>query len=935
MRRSAPLLARVLCVPALAAALAMAHVPAPSARPYPSSLREGIDPVTGRRVARPTPAFPTWDRPARFTPQQAVVPNGPDGQPEWPDASYPERVLEEIAFHNANLEANLVVLPTTQSYDRDDIAVIEDDGTILRPTGSNVRIDSAALVRRFLAIHNDEYDYICVFAASNITNLTLGGGFAYELNVKNDVFGLGLMQFDYTLDYGSSGALYSFLNMNRLSRYPADPNQTGVVATNSGLDVLAQESGHRFAAYTFFQDGDTASSAILGRDDQHWGFFFNSLASEMEGNQWRDNGNGTFTTVDATSRYNFLDEYLFGLRDSSEVDTLWYVANPTAFNPPNAYVRQSPPEIGVTATGTKRYVDISQITAANGLRSPGKATSPKTFRMGFVLLVRNGEVPTTADLAKIDLYRTSWATLYASAVHGLATMDTHMTPVAGTVAIEHTPFKDTENTTSSRLVTASMYIKQKSRLIGFEDSSPRLFYRINGGPSAIKSMPPTGGFTFGASIPAQPANTSVDYYLTGASDSVGIEGMLPADGTTNPFHYQVGPDVTAPTLAHVSPPPDPAVSQLPIQVKVAAFDNLGLDSVGVEWRKTNGPLQTQSVAVTGDGNYAFAIGAGAGFGDAITYRFIAVDKAAAKNRARIPETGAWFAFLVGNNFAESFENSDGGFLHGPITSGYDGWHTSTQRNHTAGGSSSWKCGADGPGGYASRLDAGLLTPQFTIGTNARMRFWHFYDTETGDIPGQVYDGGLIEISTNNGGTWSAITPVGGYPARIIPNPSIDLPGGTPVYGGASGGFVQGELDLSGYAGKTLRVRWRFCSDAYVAREGWYVDDVTVTNDAGVPVAVPVLPSAAFALGPPVPNPSAAHASIAFHLPMTQAVRLALYDVRGRLVRTLIDGPRAAGPYAADWDGRLDDGRTAPAGLYFYRLTGTLSGSREGRLVRTR
>jgi hypothetical protein len=131
----------------------------------------------------------------------------------------------------------------------------------------------------------------------------------------------------------------------------------------------------------------------------------------------------------------------------------------------------------------------------------------------------------------------------------------------------------------------------------------------------------------------------------------------------------------------------------------------------------------------------------------------------------------------------------------------------------------------------------------------------------------------------------------------------------------------------------VRVRWRFVSDGFVEKDGWYVDDVTVTSTGGQPVGVPFDPGAAFTLSVPVPNPSAGRASIAYRLPVAQEARLALYDVRGRLVRVLFDGPRPAGPFASDWDGLDEGGRPAPAGLYFYRLTGRISGTREGRLVR--
>ena len=895
------------------------------ARPLPTSLREGIDPKTGARVTRPRPSLPEPEWKSGLNTDAVIT-------PDWPDeGTYPERVIDELLMHSA--QPTLEALPTTQSYDRGNIAVIEDDGTILVPTGANVRIDAPALTKKFLAIHDDEYDDICVFAASNITNLTLGGGFAYELNVKNTITGLGISQFDYSASFGSpGGVLCSYQNFNKLSNYPADPHQTGVVATNSGLDVITHETGHRFGAYTLFQDGDTASTALLGRDDQHWGFFFNSLASELEGNWWRDNGDGTFTTIDATSQFSYLDEYLFGLRDSSEVDTLWYVANPSNFNPPNAYVRRSPPEIGVTASGTKRFVDISQITAVNGLRTPFPAQSPKVRRMAWVLLVKNGEAPTPADLAKLDLYRSEYEPHYAAAVHGLASVDTHLNSVAGSVAITHTPLKDTEDTSSPRNVQATMKIAQKSLLIGFDSSSPRLHWRANGGPWQLAVMNPAGGDDYAAPIPAQPANTLVDYWFTASSDSAGIDGSLPANAPASFFTYRVGVDVTPPVLTH-TPPPDPAASQMPVPVRVTASDNLGLDSVAVVWQKTNGPENTSVVAATGDGRFTFPIGAGAVYGDVITYRFTAVDKAAGKNRTTLPAGTQPFALLVGGNYAETFESGDGGYTHSNLgPSFFDQWHHEYGHQHTPGGAAAWKCGATGEGTYRSSLDAGLVSTPIVIGTGAHLKFWHDYDAEAADTPTGAYDGGLVEISTG-GWSFTQITPIGGYPRQVVPDPGHPLGIGTPLYSGTSGGFVLADFDLSAWAGQTVRFRWRFVSDSNTEAGGWYVDDVTVTSPSGQPVDVPVGKDVAFALSTPRPNPAPGASSVTYSLPVMQHVRLALYDVRGRLVRELWNGERKPGEYAADWNGTDESGRAMPAGLYFYRLVGSVSGVREGRLVR--
>ena len=73
------------------------------------------------------------------------------------------------------------------------------------------------------------------------------------------------------------------------------------------------------------------------------------------------------------------------------------------------------------------------------------------------------------------------------------------------------------------------------------------------------------------------------------------------------------------------------------------------------------------------------------------------------------------------------------------------------------------------------------------------------------------------------------------------------------------------------------------------------------------------------LGPVSPNPARGAAGVFFDLPRPGRVRLDLYDVRGRLVRTLVDDSRAAGTHLARWDGRDAAGTPAAAGIYFLRI----------------
>lgn len=83
--------------------------------------------------------------------------------------------------------------------------------------------------------------------------------------------------------------------------------------------------------------------------------------------------------------------------------------------------------------------------------------------------------------------------------------------------------------------------------------------------------------------------------------------------------------------------------------------------------------------------------------------------------------------------------------------------------------------------------------------------------------------------------------------------------------------------------------------------------------------------ASFALHAVTPNPVASRATVRFALPRAGAVSLAIYDVTGARVRTLVNGERAAGEHSATWDGRDDGGRRLGAGAYFVKLA---SGDRE-------
>ncbi len=85
-----------------------------------------------------------------------------------------------------------------------------------------------------------------------------------------------------------------------------------------------------------------------------------------------------------------------------------------------------------------------------------------------------------------------------------------------------------------------------------------------------------------------------------------------------------------------------------------------------------------------------------------------------------------------------------------------------------------------------------------------------------------------------------------------------------------------------------------------------------TSDGETPAAV--------SLSQNLPNPFGAGTGITYTLPRDGDVLLQVYNVAGKLVRTLVDGRQPAGRWSVAWDGLDAEGHPAAGGVYFYRLT---------------
>ena len=82
-----------------------------------------------------------------------------------------------------------------------------------------------------------------------------------------------------------------------------------------------------------------------------------------------------------------------------------------------------------------------------------------------------------------------------------------------------------------------------------------------------------------------------------------------------------------------------------------------------------------------------------------------------------------------------------------------------------------------------------------------------------------------------------------------------------------------------------------------------------------------------------PNPFNSRTTIICEIPVDGPVSLQIFDVRGRLVRTLVNGSRTAGQLVVPWDGTDNRNELVASGVYFYRLrTSGLEQSRKMTFV---
>jgi hypothetical protein len=160
------------------------------------------------------------------------------------------------------------------------------------------------------------------------------------------------------------------------------------------------------------------------------------------------------------------------------------------------------------------------------------------------------------------------------------------------------------------------------------------------------------------------------------------------------------------------------------------------------------------------------------------------------------------------------------------------------------GSSNWTITGSAPAGspsggnavfaadVASVSDQRLVSPAVTLPADQlplSLQFWNRQQLESA-TGGGCWDGGVLEISGDDGSTWTQVTgsailhrPYDAVLPATYNNPLANMG----AWCGNPRDWERYMIDLNAWAGQTVRFRWRLGTDSSVGAQGWYVDDIRV------------------------------------------------------------------------------------------------------------
>jgi len=213
--------------------------------------------------------------------------------------------------------------------------------------------------------------------------------------------------------------------------------------------------------------------------------------------------------------------------------------------------------------------------------------------------------------------------------------------------------------------------------------------------------------------------------------------------------------------------------------------------------------------------------------------------------------------------------------------------------------------------YPSQAGDRIISPPLTIGNQYWMEICHWYNVD-------LYDGGNVKVSTDSGETWEVIYPCDGYPYFMDSPENCFIHRGQPYFAYNSNGWIESWFNLSRYEGEEILIAFDFGSDWEGEDIGWAINWVNIWR------TVPTISEEKrelnhFLFSKPKPSPFREETELTFYLPAPKEIKITVFDLSGRKVRTLLEGRLEEGKHSIHWRGRDDAGTLLPAGTYFIKI----------------
>ena len=465
--------------------------------------------------------------------------------------------------------------------------------------------------------------------------------------------------------------------------------------------------------------------------------------------------------------------------------------------------------------------------------------------------------------------------------------------------ITHTPLGNTEQTTGNISVNCTITASQTVINPGLT----KLYYRML--PATTWSnvaLSNTSGNNWSANLPLSGIGT-YNYYLT-TTDSLSRITTSPNGAPSNFYSLVAAPDTSKPVIAVASIPNTPKTSW-PVSVSAVVTDNIGIDSVWVKWYKNNNTAIKQFKLINTSGsNFSAAfnsVQADVNFNDSIFYKVYAQDNSNGHYR----DSSELFKFIITNQVSVCIGTGLAPTYY-PFCTGVS--DARTQMLYLA----SELIAGGGAKGNITRIGFNFygVNPRTILGFNVKIKntsassINSFEETDFTTCFSGPY--------TVSGTGWKYISLITPFAWDGQSNVLVDVCFDDTTYADFSwvyGGDNPGKTVLMG---NNIGPGCTFAVGTGVPNRPNICFGINLV--AGAQNISSIIPEK-FMLNQNYPNPFNPTTKIKFDVPTNGFTKIAIYDMLGREVKTLLNENLKAGTYEMEWNAT-----NYASGIYFYKMT---------------